>query len=93
MPTTTIRLPVELKVKVAAAAKCRGITTHRFIVDAIAAAAAQAQYQDDFEREAERRYAEIIKTGKSIPWNEMCQYLQDKIEGKPITHPGHARDE
>lgn len=55
MSTTTIRLPDELKVRIAAAAKRAGTTSHGFILDAIAKKAESAERRDDFDAEAEQR--------------------------------------
>ncbi len=71
MSTTTIRLPDELKARIARAAKQAGTTAHGFIVDAIAEKTECAERRTDFERVAEQRYAALVDSGKTIPWNEM----------------------
>jgi predicted transcriptional regulator len=82
MSTTTIRLPEELKARVAAAAERAGTTSHNFIVEAIAEKTEQAERRRDFEEVAEQRYAGIVASGKSIPWSEMRSYLEDRLAGK-----------
>lgn len=82
MSTTTIRLPDELKVRIAAAAKRAGTTPHNFILQAIADKAEAAEHRADFHAEADRRYAEFLKTGESIPWDDMRRYLEDRLAGK-----------
>jgi predicted transcriptional regulator len=82
MSTTTIRLPESLKARVATAARRSGKTAHAFILEAI------AEKTDDEERRcaslalAEERYAEIVATGKTIPWAEMRSYLEARVAGK-----------
>ena len=71
MSTTTIRLSEDLKARVAAAAKRRGTTPHSFILEAIAEKADQEERRGEFNDTAERRYAEIVASGKTIPWSEM----------------------
>jgi predicted DNA-binding protein len=82
MSTTTIRLPEELKARVAAAAERAGTTSHNFILEAIAEKTEQAERRRDFEEVAEQRYAGIVASGKSIPWSEMRSYLEDRLAGK-----------
>jgi len=87
MSTTTICLPEKLKARVAAAAKCAGTTTHGFILDAIAEKAEQEDMRAAFDAEAEDRYARIVATGKTIPWQEMRGYLEDRLAGKQVKRP------
>lgn len=87
MPTTTIRLPEELKARVAKAAKHAGTTAHGFILEAIAEKAEQAECRAGFDAAAEERYARIVATGKAIPWQEMRGYLEARIAGKPAKPP------
>lgn len=87
MSTTTIRLPDELKARVAAAAKKAGTTAHGFILEAIAEKAEQAESRAAFDAEAEARYAGIVATGKTIPWQEMRAYLEARVAGKETTPP------
>jgi len=91
MSTTTIRLPDELKSRIAAAAKRAGTTPHNFIVEAIAEKADQAELRTDFEAEAERRYARIVESGQTIAWEDMRAYLQDRVAGKPARRPTARR--
>ena len=65
MSTTTIRLPDDLKARIAAAAKRAGTTTHSFILEAIAEKADEAERRSDFNDNADRRYAQIVATGKA----------------------------
>ncbi len=87
MTTTTIRLPDELKARVAAAAKRAGTTSHNFILEAIAEKAALADQRAEFDAVAEQRYARIVESGKTIPWSEMRGYLEDRLAGKAAKRP------
>lgn len=87
MSTTTIRLPEELKARVAAAAKRSGTTTHNFILEAIAKKTEQDDLRADFDAVAEERYARIVATGKSISWQEMRGYLENRVAGKKVKRP------
>jgi len=87
MPTTTIRLPEDLKERVAAAAERTGKTSHSFILEAIAEKAQREEQRSDFEELAERRYAEIVASGKTVPWSEMRKYLQGRLKGSTVRRP------
>lgn len=87
MGTTTIRLPEELKARIARAAKEAGTTSHNFILEAIAEKAALAEQRADFLAQADRRYAEFLDSGESIPWEEARAYLKRRVSGKPAKRP------
>ena len=87
MSTTTIRLPDELKARIAEAARQAGTTSHNFIVEAIAEKADSAERQADFHALADQRYAQFLESGKSIPWEEARTYLKDRLAGKAVKRP------
>ena len=87
MSTTTIRMPEDLKARVAAAAKRSDTTAHGFILEAIAEKAAQEELRADFDAVAEDRYARIVASGKTIPWQEMRGYLEERLAGKAVKRP------
>lgn len=87
MSTTTIRLPEELKTRLAAAAKQAGTTPHNFILQAIAEKTAQEEQRSAFHAEAEARYARIVATGEIIPWEDMRTYLEGRMAGKSVQRP------
>lgn len=87
MSTTTIRLPDELKARVARAAERAGTTSHSFILEAIAEKTEAADLRSEFYAEADRRYAEILRTGKTVPWEEMREYILLRAAGKPAKRP------
>ncbi len=87
MSTTTIRLPQDLKERITRAAERAGTTAHSFILEAIAEKAEQEERRGDFQDAAERRYAEIVASGKTVPWSEMRHYLERRVTGNKITRP------
>jgi hypothetical protein len=72
---------------VAAAAKRAGTTIHGFILEAIAEKADDEERRSDFHEAAEKRYASIIASGKTIPWSEMRGYLENRLAGKKARRP------
>mgnify|MGYP006317631147 FL=1 len=87
MSTTTIRLPEDLKARVARAAKRAGITSHYFILEAIAEKAEAAERRNDFLATAEARYAAIVASGRTIPWEDMQRHLKDRVAGRRAAPP------
>jgi hypothetical protein len=57
------------------------------MLDAIAQMAEQAELRDDFDTVAEKRYARIVDSGKTIPWDAMRHYLEQRLAGKPVKRP------
>ena len=87
MSTTTVRLPQDLKERVARAAERAGTTAHSFILEAIAEKAEQEERRAEFHDTAERRYAEMVASGKAVPWNEMRRYLERRLTSNRIARP------
>jgi len=87
MPTTTIRLPDDLKARIATAAKQAGTTAHGFILEAIAEKTEQAERRADLDTVAEERYAGIVATGQTISWQEMRGYLEARMAGNATKRP------
>lgn len=91
MSTTTIRLPEDLKARVTRAAKRAGTTAHGFILEAIAEKADAQELRDDFHETAERRYADVLASGKAVPWADMRNYLEKRLDGKPAKRPASRK--
>lgn len=87
MSTTTIRLPKDLKARIAAAAKRAGSTPHAFILEAIAEKTDQAERRADFHEVAEERFSALLASGKTIPWERMRGYLEARVAGKRAARP------
>jgi predicted transcriptional regulator len=91
MSTTTIRLEDELKARVAAAAERAGTTAHAFILEAIAQTVEQAELEEEFHRIADERWAKVLETGKTVPWDEAKAYLEARASGKHARKPTARR--
>lgn len=87
MSTTTIRIPEDLKARVVVAAERAGTTAHGFILEAIAEKADEAERRADFHEVADKRYASLVASGKTLPWEKMRSYLEKRIAGKTGARP------
>ena len=87
MATTTIRIDDELKSRVAVAAEIAGKTTHAFILDAIAETVEQVELDAQFHAIAEQRWANIVTTGKTVPWDAAKDHLAARARGESTRRP------
>jgi predicted transcriptional regulator len=87
MATTTIRIEDELKARVAVAAKRSGKTAHAFILDAIAQTVEQAELDEAFNRVADARWAKVLATGKTVPWDDAKAWLEARSRGERPRKP------
>lgn len=87
MSTTTIRIEDDLKARIAAAAERAGKSSHGFILDAIAETVEQAELDQEFHRIADERWAKVLATGKTVPWNDAKAYLQARARGEHPRRP------
>ena len=87
MTTTTIRIEDDLKTRVAAAAERAGKTAHAFILDAIEQTVEQLELDDDFHRVADERWAKVLATGKTVPWDDAKAYLEARARGERLRKP------
>jgi predicted transcriptional regulator len=87
MSTTTIRLPDELKERIAAVAAREGTTPHSFMLEAIVEQTDLAERRAEFDAPADTRLSQFLNDGKSIPWPEMRRYLENRIQGKTVPRP------
>ena len=83
MSTTTIRLPEDLKARVARAAKEARTTAHAYILEAITEKAGDDELRSAFHAVAAQRHEDFLADGKTIPWTEMRSYLEARAAGKP----------
>lgn len=87
MSTTTIRLPEELKARIAKLAARDGTTPHGFILNAVEEKVQQVELRQDFLEEGQRRWQRFLADGKVIEWSEMREYLVRSANGEKVPQP------
>lgn len=87
MPTTSLKLPEDLKQRAAAAAQEQGVTVHAFMVDAIRQATTAAEERARFVAEAAAARKAMLKGGKGYEAEEVNAYLRDRIAGRKAAQP------
>lgn len=90
-PTTTIRIPEELKARLARLAEAEGTSTHSLILDAIAEKADALERRQSLHEEALARLARMDETGMGIEWDDMKRYLDARMAGEDVPPPAPKR--
>jgi predicted transcriptional regulator len=87
MPTTSLKLPEDVKELAQAAAKRQGVSTHSFMVDAIRTMANAAEKRAEFVADALAAEAEAIESGKAYVAEEVHAWLKARVKGKSVPKP------
>lgn len=90
-PTTTIRIPDELKARLARLAEVESMSTHSLIIDAIAEKVDALERRHGFHEDARKRLAHLEETGMGIAWADMKRYLHAQVTGEDVPPPASRR--
>jgi len=85
--TTTLKLPEELKARIASAAEAAGKSPHAYMIEALAAHAALDERRRAFVASAHAAEQEVAEYGLVYDADEVFSYIQAKLDGKPNKHP------
>ena len=80
MSKSTIKLPDDVLARVALVAERAGMTPEQFVLDAIVEKMDVDERAAELDAEAEARYAEILRTGETISFQDMQDYLQRLVQ-------------
>jgi len=80
--TTSIKLPAEIKLQAANAAKDLGITPHAFMVEAIKQASINADLRRSFMADANNARIAVLQEGKVHDSDKVFKHLKARIAGK-----------
>lgn len=84
---TTIKLPEDLKQRIAPLAEAAGKTPHAWMVEALERQAALAEAREAFLRDAEASAAEIDAGGALYAAEDVAAYLLSRAAGKAAARP------
>lgn len=87
MASTSIKLPPELKKRVAAAAKAAGESPHAFMLKAIERQTSLAEARQAFVRDALAARGSMDRTGAGYEAAEVHAYLTGRLHGKRARRP------
>jgi predicted transcriptional regulator len=87
----SLRVPPEVKRKVARLAEAQDTTSHAFMLEAIREKVEADEARAAFHAEGKRRLARMKKSGLGIPADEVFAYLEQRALGKPAARPKARR--
>ena len=85
--TTTLKLPEELKARIAAAAQASGKTPHALMVDALSVQMTLFERRQAFIASAIKAEQEVADYGLVYEADDVFGYLQAKVAGKKTKWP------
>jgi predicted transcriptional regulator len=87
MQPTTLKIPPELKARVAALAADAGKTVHAFLLQAIEEQTTRAERRRQFVAAALAAEAQVTKDGKVFPMEAVHRHLRERAAGRKSTRP------
>ena len=85
--TTTLKLPDDLKARIAIAAEQTGKTPHAFMVEALQMQTELAERRREFVQSAVLAEQEVAQYGLVYDADEVFSYLRDRLAGRPAQDP------
>lgn len=85
--STTLKLPVDLSKRVAAAAKAAGQSPQAFMIDAFEVRTRLTERRREFLASALEAEHEVERFGLVFDGDEVLSYLQAKLSGRPARRP------
>jgi predicted transcriptional regulator len=87
MSTTTLKLPDELRKRVAAAVEGTGQSAHAFMVEAIERQTRLAEQRRSFVADALAAREEAGRSGLAYPAGEVHRYIQARARSEKVARP------
>ena len=85
--TTTLKLPEELKSRIASLAESAGKTPHAFMVEALEAETQRSELRRNFVRTALKAEQEVATYGEVYAMDAVHRHFADKLAGRPARRP------
>jgi predicted transcriptional regulator len=85
--STTLKLPEDLKHRIAQVAEAAGQSPHAFMVEAIQAQTELAERRRQFVASALDAEREVAQFGIVYDGDEVLSYLQSRLKGQPARRP------
>ena len=87
MSATSLKLPEDLKRRIARLAARAGQTPHAFMVDALAREAERSELRARFAADAAESEREALETGTAHALDVAFKYLEARVVGKRTRRP------
>ncbi len=85
--TTTLKLPPELKTRIARVAKGAGQTPHAFMIEALAQQTEQAERRRRMTADALAARAEFERTGLGYAMQDVHGHVRARLQGRKTVKP------
>lgn len=93
MPTVSVKLAEETKLRLNRLAASKGVTSHAFMADAIESALSSAENHSAFVADALRARKQVVASGQAIDGPAFGDYLKAKARGLKAARPRPVRIE
>lgn len=87
MPLVSVKIPENVKQRVASMAAAHGSTSHAVMAAAIESAVERAEIYDAFVEDALRAREAVYESGKVYDGAEFAAYLRAKVRGEKAVKP------
>jgi predicted transcriptional regulator len=87
MSATSLKLPEDLKRRIARLAANAGQTPHAFMVDALSREAERSELRARFAADSAESEREALDSGKAHALGAAFQYLEARVARKKVRHP------
>lgn len=91
MTTTTLKLPDDLRQRIAEQARNAGVSPHAFMLEAIARHTALAERRRDFVGAALAAEEDVAQYGLVHDGDEVLAWLGQRLAGRPASRPRKRR--
>ena len=89
--STTVKLTSELRKRITPLARAARMTSHAWMVQALAEQVGLAEARASFVRDAQESSAEVRRTGVAFDANEVFEYLARRVQGQETRRPRARR--
>jgi len=87
MAATSLKLPEDLKRRIARLAGAANKTPHAFMVEALSQEADRAEIRERFAHDAALSESETMESGKAFALTAAFDYLEARAAGKNVRRP------
>ena len=85
--STTLKLPDDLKSRIAVAAREAGKTPHAYMIDALTAQADLAELRSGFVADALAAEREFLENGEAYEFEDVSRWMRARMAGENPTPP------
>lgn len=89
--TTTLKLPEQLKTRIAPLAEAEGKSPHAWMIEALEERVTKSEAYAAFVAEALQADREMTETGLGYAMEDVHEYLLAKLEGKAVKRPNPVK--